>query len=228
MKRWHISTRIKLGLALLISSLTSVALWAAGIFANGGNEFGFLNWNLALAWIPLILALWLERILYVKPWSSWQPLLVTFLWLGFLPNSFYILTDLIHLIEAPRTDVVFDALMISSFAINGLLLGYSSLLLVHSELRKRLDTRACLLLIGGVLFLSSFAIYIGRVLRWNTWDLIINPASLLVDVSERLLNISSHSQMISVTFGSFVLLTSVYAAIFYAGRVAQKHKSLFS
>lgn len=213
-------------MALLASSLVSVGFWAMGVVSNGNTEFWYLVWNLALAWIPLLLALWLERILHLRLWSGWLALLATFLWLIFLPNSFYVISDFVHLTEVPRADIVFDVVMLGSFAINGLLLGYLSLFLVHGELRKRLAGSASGLIVAGVLLLSSFAIYIGRDLRWNTWDVIFSPASLLFDVSDRLLNPGAHPQLFSTTISFFIFLSSIYVVIFYMIRVMQRQKTL--
>ncbi len=220
------STRAKLGLALGASSLVSVGFWLVGAISNGNTELWYLVWNLALAWVPLLLALWLERILNLRLWSSWLALLVTFLWLAFLPNSFYVISDFVHLTEIPRVDIVSDVVMFGSFAINGLMLGYLSLFLVHGELRKRLSARTSGLLVTGILLISSFAIYIGRDLRWNTWDVIFSPASLLFDISDRLLNPGAHPQVLSTTAAFFVLLSSLYIVIFYMVRVARHQKTL--
>jgi uncharacterized membrane protein len=226
MKRWYLSTRARLGLALCASSLVSAGFWVIGAISNDNLDLFYLVWNLALAWIPLFLALLLERNLRVRLWSGWMPLAITLLWLGFLPNSFYVLSDFVHLTEVPRVDIVFDVAMFASFGLNGLVLGYLSLFLVHSELRKRLSARITGALVGGVLLISSFAIYIGRDLRWNTWDVIFSPASLLFDVSDRLLNVGAHPQVVSTTLSFFILLSSIYIVVLYTLRALRQQKSL--
>lgn len=219
------SSRARLGLALLASSLVGVGFWAIGAINNNSLEYGYLIWNLALAWIPLGLAVWLERSLRTGRWSSWPLLLLTGLWLGFLPNSFYVLSDFVHLTEIPRVDIVFDVLMFGSFALNGLMLGYISLFIVHNELRKRLSARISGLVVSAVLLMGSFAIYIGRDLRWNTWDVLVNPASLLFDVSDRLLNASAHPQVFTTTLGFFALLSVAYAVICSAAQALRQQKT---
>ncbi|HTH72470.1 MAG TPA: DUF1361 domain-containing protein [Candidatus Pristimantibacillus sp.] len=223
--RWYSSTRARLGLALLASSLVSVGLWAAGAISNHSAALGYLIWNLALAWIPLFLAVWLELVLRDRLWSSWLGLLATVIWLGFLPNSFYVLSDFVHLTEIPRIDIVFDTIIFGSFAVNGLFLGYLSLYLVHGELRKRLSAKTSTLLVGAVLLLSSFAIYVGRDLRWNTWDVILSPASLLFDVSDRIINAGAHPQVVSTTLGFFLLLSSTYAVVFFGAKALRQQKT---
>jgi len=68
-------------------------------------------------------------------------------------------------------------------------------------------------MIGGILLLCSFAIYLGRDLRWNTWDLFVNPAGILFDVSDRLINPRAHPQMFVTILSFFVLLSMVYYLI---------------
>ncbi len=218
------STRAKLGLALAGSSVVSVGFWVVGAFSNHSSDFWYLNWNLFLGWLPLLLALWLDRILRTKLWSSWLALLATLLWLGFLPNSFYVISDFVHLTEVPRVDIVFDTVMLASFGVNGLVLGYLSLFMVHGELRKRLSAKVSGALVAGVLALSSFAIYVGRDLRWNTWDVIVSPASLLFDVSDRIINAPAHPQVISITISFFVFLGSLYLVVWYLARALRQQQ----
>ena len=212
------SSRTRLGLALLASSLASIGLYVAGVFTNDTWDFAYLIWNLLLAWIPLGLMLWLLRTLRFRIWSNWLPLVITVLWLGFLPNSFYMITDFIHLQEEVRADLLFDVVMFSSFVLNGLLLGYISLHLMHQELLKRLSMTVGAAIVGAILLGCSFAIYVGRYLRWNTWDVVLNPTSLLFDVSDRVLHPLDHPQVVSTTISFFVLLTSIYGVVWYLVR----------
>ncbi|HJQ09176.1 MAG TPA: DUF1361 domain-containing protein [Candidatus Saccharimonadales bacterium] len=224
MRRRYISTRLRVGLALGFSSLVSAGLFFVGAWANNSLEFIYLIWNLFLAWIPVLLVLWLERTLRRKLWSSWEAMTATILWVGFLPNSFYIISDYIHLQEVPRVDLLFDVVMFTAFVLNGLILGYVSLFVVHTELLRRLSTKVSALLVAFTLLVASFAIYIGRDLRWNTWDVLLNPASLLFDVSDRLLNPAAHPQIFTTTVSFFVLLGSIYVALCYVARMVCQQK----
>lgn len=218
------SSRLRLGLALLGANAVSLVLYLIAGIDNSEFAYSYLVWNLFLAWIPLALVLWLAKVLRSRLWSNWLPLAITVAWVLFLPNSFYMLTDYIHLYEVPRLYVLFDVVMFTSFILNGLMLGYLSLFLVHQEFLKRLSRRASALLVGGVLLLASFAIYIGRDLRWNTWDILFNPASVIFDVSDRIINPSAHPQVFSTTFSFFVLLASVYIVVWHMLRAARTQK----
>lgn len=223
--RFYLSSKLRLALALLLASVVSVGLYLIASLENGQFAYSYLTWNLFLAWIPLLLVLWLVKILKSRLWSSWLPLVVTVLWVLFLPNSFYMITDFIHLHGAPRVNLLFDVVTFTSFILNGIILGYLSLFLVHQEFLKRLNRRMAAGLVGAVLLLTSFAIYIGRDLRWNTWDIMFNPASVIFDVSDRVINPSAHPQVFSTTISFFVLLSSVYAVIWYMMRVARAQKN---
>jgi len=212
---------MRLGLALAGSSAVSIALFLLSGAQNNTFTEVYLIWNLGLAWVPLLFILWLQRLLRTRLWSGWQPLAITIVWLSFLPNSFYMITDLIHLHEIERTDMLFDLVMFTSFVMNGVMLGYLSLFLVHLELIKRLSRRVSALIISGVLLLASFAIFIGRDLRWNTWDVVLNPASVIFDVSDRLINPGAHPQVFSTTASFFVLLASTYVVVWYMLRAAR-------
>lgn len=219
------SSRVSLGLALVGASIVSLLLFLIGGLENNHFDHSYLLWNLGLAWLPLLLVLWLVRVLHDRVWSNWLPFIITLAWLGFLPNSFYMVTDFIHLYEVPRLNALFDVVMFTSFILNGLILGYLSLYLVHAEFLKRLNRRTSATLIGGVLLLTSFAIYIGRDLRWNTWDVVFNPASVIFDVSDRIINPSQHPQVFSTTISFFVLLATVYIVIWQMMRAARTQKN---
>lgn len=179
-----------------------------------------------MAWLPLGLALALGKVLRRKLWSSWEALLYTLLWLCFLPNSFYMISDFIHIQEVSRVDLLYDVVMFSSFIINGVILGFLSLYWVHQELLKRVARRNAHIVIGGVLLICSFAIYLGRDLRWNSWDILVNPGGILVDVSDRFLHPIAYSQAYTTTLTFFVLISSLYVVAWQLVRSMRYQKVL--
>lgn len=209
---------------MVAASTVSVGLFVTGALTNHSSEFAYLIWNLFLAWVPLGLAFWLSYVLRANLWSSWLTLGITALWVGFLPNSFYMISDFIHIQEVRRVDLLYDVVMFASFIFNGVVLGFLSLYIVHRELLKRLKARGAASLIGLVLLLCSFAIYIGRELRWNTWDILVNPAGILVDVSNRVLAPSTYPQVGKATLSFFVLLSSLYAVTWYGSQILRQEK----
>lgn len=197
-------------LALLLFSLVSVLLYVYGAWRNHSFEFSYLIWNLFLAWLPLGFAGWLTGLLKRHLWSSWPCLVVSALWLLFLPNSFYMVSDYIHLFDVTRVNPLYDTVMFTSFIFAGVVLGLSSLYLVHREFRRRFERWGSTAWLTAIFLLCSFAIYLGRDLRWNSWDVLTNPGGLLFDVSDRLLHPSAYHQMLLTMAVFFVFIGMVY------------------
>jgi uncharacterized membrane protein len=219
--RIYISARTRLWLALAGSSLVSVVLFLANVHTTHSWEFAYLIWNLFLAWTPLLFTFWLLRVLRRKLWSSWEALLVTVIWLSFLPNSFYMISDFVHILEVPPARVLYLVVVFSSFILNGVILGYLSLFQVHQELLKRLSKRTSAILVSLVLIVCSFAIYIGHDLRWNSWDLLRDPGGILVDVSNHVTDAIAYTTALSF----FLLLASLYVVVWYTARTMRQQRS---
>jgi uncharacterized membrane protein len=188
-------------LMLIFASLVSAVMVLLRIVYTGQTHFTFMLWNLFLAWLPLLFAL-------LATWLRHYPVLLVipaFFWLIFLPNGPYMVTDLMHLNWRDHAPLWFDAIMLFSFAITGILLGLTSLTLMHSLMSRLLGAAAGWLFVGISLALTSFGVYIGRFLRWNSWDLITNPWAVLLDV----LSILRYPQDNARTFVVWSLLTAV-------------------
>ncbi len=214
----------KLVVAFGLSSAVNILLFLIRVFATDSSRYWFLLWNLTLAWVPLFLAWALVNLLRRLRWSDWRVVGLTALWVVFLPNSFYTASDLVHLGAISEVGLLYDIALFSLFIFNGFALGYTSLFLVHRELATRFKPRIVLGIIGGVLLLCSFAIYLGRYLRWNTWDLVFNPTGLLIDVSDRIINPAAHGTTFEVTAVFFVLLATIYYVLWQAEQYVRAAK----
>lgn len=157
-------------------------------------------------------------------WLKWQQVTLTTLWLAFLPNSFYIITDLIHLRVNYEADLLFDITLLMSAILAGLIFGYLSVYTVHRELLKRFSERTSYGLISIIFLAASFAICLGRYTRWNSWDIILQPAGLLFDVSDRLVNPDAHLLTYQTTLILFMLLIAGYAVVYEAARFLRTSK----
>lgn len=208
--RWKLSPRKRVVASLLGLTVVSIGLYTAGAIANRSLQFSYMLWNLFLAWLPLVVALVLLQHLKTARWTSWWSLGLTLLWLVLLPNSFYMISDFVHIQDVMRHNLLYDVVMFTSFIFTGAALGFSSLYMVDVELRKRMSLRASGTLAGFILLLCSFAIYLGRDLRWNSWDVLINPAGILFDVSDHLIHPLQNGDMFTTTLSFFVLLGSLY------------------
>lgn len=225
-KRRGLSSRERVVVSLGGMTAVSVGLFAAGAAANHSLRFSYLLWNLFLAWLPLGFMALLFHSLKTHLWSSAQPFSLSLLWLIFLPNSFYMISDFIHIQDVPRHNLLYDVVMFTAFIFTAALVGFCSLYLVHAELRKRISMLASSLLIGFILFLCSFAIYLGRDLRWNSWDVLLNPAGILFDISDHLIHPLQHLEMFSITFTFFLLLGSLYIVGWQLGEAMNDNKTI--
>ena len=184
-----------------------VVLWTARARATSSDQHFYLVYNLALAAIPLIVATLAIRIAPGCPRTAWLLLIV---WLAFFPNAPYLLTDLIHLRPHSDCPLWFDWLLFVSMAGAGWLVGMVSLAQVHHHLRARLPAVAANAIILGVVALSAFGIYLGRFLRWNSWDVVTRPGHLLGELSSMVLNPFDHPRMLAYSFGVAVVLGLSY------------------
>jgi uncharacterized membrane protein len=163
--------------ALALLSLFSVALVATRYFYSREPLFGWVVWNLFLAWIPFGLSI----LLYDRHRAGARPRSLVplgVLWLLFLPNAPYILTDFKHLVPTPAVPLWVDVVVIAAPAWTGMMLGFLSVYLVQSVVRQLAGPRVAWVVAVAALGLSSFGIYLGRVLRWNSWDVFANPRIL--------------------------------------------------
>ena len=190
-------------------SLFCLLLSIIRYLCSGTNVFVFLNWNLFLAFIPWLLTTWL----ILQPKIQQYKIVVGFvicLWLLFFPNAPYILTDLFHLKFKSSMPVWFDLVLILSFAWTGILFGFLSLWDIESIFSKFLKRKYIYAISVILLFLSSFGVYLGRYLRWNSWDIIQNPFQLAYDIGDRLFNPFIHTRTWGMTIFMGLFLTILY------------------
>lgn len=201
-----------------------VLLFFVGVLRNGSLDYWYLIYNLALAVIPLGLAWWVLVLLKTHAWTNWRIISILVAWLLFLPNSFYIVTDFIHLLDGPRADVVQDVVMLMQFSILGLAAGFVSMAMLQRAVEKRAGTHVGIGGAAAVLFLSSFAIYLGRELRWNSWDIITNPTGLIGDTLAIVVSPLAHPEAFFMTISFFLMLTSLYFMAWFGGHYLKRQK----
>ena len=104
----------------------------------------------------------------------------------------------------------FDLILILSFAWTGLIFGYLSLWDIEKLLSKYLSQFWISLISVTLLFIGSFGIYLGRYLRWNSWDILNEPFYLIYDITDRLVNPLDHPRTWGVTIFMGVFLNMIY------------------
>lgn len=207
--------------ALMMLALSAVALgfFFLGALRNNTWDYWFLLWNLCLAWVPFLLSVLWVRVGLRKGFRSSAALALGLGWLLFLPNSFYPISDYLHLVGIERVDPLQDIAMLTLVVAVSSALGFVSLYMVHSMLLLRKSARSAHVSVAMIILLCSFAIYLGRNLRWSTWDVLVSPAGLLFDVSSRIVAPHQHLDTFVTTATFFVLIGSLYWAVY--GLVSQ-------
>jgi uncharacterized membrane protein len=171
-------------------------------------------WNLFLAWIPLAAALPIYALRRSRG-RRWPVVAVCFLfWFLFFPNAPYIVTDLQHL--HPRTGVPlwYDLITIMAFALTGLFTGYLSLYLMQEVVRGWFGRGASWAFALGMLGVSAFGIYLGRFVRWNSWDALTDPIATVTDAA-RIANPNINPQALAFS-GTFFAFSLVCYLIVYS------------
>jgi uncharacterized membrane protein len=203
------ANRLNETLFLGVISLTCFALSVFRFVYTDTRTFLFLNWNLFLAFIPWFFS----SILAIYPRLRKRKLAVTLLislWLLFFPNAPYILTDLFHLRWNTSMPLWFDLVLILSFAWTGLLFGILSLWDIEKILAIRIHRKVLPLITACLLFLGSFGIYIGRYLRWNSWDILVEPHNLFYDIGESIISPFLNRKALGMTLFMGLFLNIVY------------------
>jgi len=167
----------------------------------------FLIWNLFLAGIPYAISQLTRRSHRIN--KHILLLLGTLsLWLLFLPNAPYIITDLIHLNHLNSSLIWFDALLIFLFAANGLLLAILSMDDIYTVLKEKWNIIVATFSMILISFLTGFGIYLGRYLRWNSWELFTQPNHLFQDIINSLHNTKAMGVTICMASLLLILFTS--------------------
>jgi uncharacterized membrane protein len=145
---------------------------------------GWIAWNLFLAFIPLVLSFYLFRQPSLQRNIKWWIALV--IYVAFLPNAPYVLTDIIHLIAA--ADSIPSVWVITLFYIplhvGAILAGFEayvvSLINQSAYLRRSGLKRYIVPLEWVTHFLCAIGIYLGRFRRLNSWDIITAPQNVIL------------------------------------------------
>jgi uncharacterized membrane protein len=205
-------------LALSFASIVSVGLVALRILWTGNIVYASLVWNLFLAWVPLVFALLAGDEFHPGISPNWRFAGFAAAWLLFFPNAPYIFTDVVHLTTYFYRHFWVDLTLILLCALTGLVLGFVSLFLMQGLVRRLCGTPASWLFIAAVAGLSGFGIYLGRFLRFNSWDVFWQPVALSRGIGHWAANPLAHSNSYA-----FPMLFAVFLFIAYLMLYALTH-----
>ena len=170
--------RVVLVLALGASTALTIALGVTDPAGEPSYPTRFLVWNLFLAWIPFVMALWFGVVR--RPWAL---VAIGVVWLAFLPNAPYLVTDLVHL-GGEQSELWRHILQFGFAAWTGTLLGVVSLRIVHVHVERLCGRVAGWSLVVGSTGLCAVGVVIGRFQRWNSWDLVTSPKGVVATTVE--------------------------------------------
>ena len=176
----------------------------------GKSSFVFILWNIFLSFIPFIIS---YLLLFFSKKENPNKIIFTigiFLWILFIPNAPYIITDFIHLSLVRGVPVLFDICLLFSSASVGLILGFNSLFHIEQILKIKYTSKITSLIMGVVILVISFGVYLGRFLRFNSWDIFINHTLLIDNVFKIFTQSKTHIEVYLYTLLFFFFLILSY------------------
>ena len=207
---WNHFFRIHSFYPLLLSTMMACAFYAFRVIYSGTYNYANLLWNLTLAWLPYIFAVIASSVYGITPKRWWLIFLFGFLWLVFFPNAPYIVTDFYYLDPRPPVPLWFDISLIAIFAFTGCFLAIASLRTIHVMIDKSLGRIYGWLFALFSLGLASFGVYLGRFGRYNSWDILLEPKSILQEIAGNLLN-----PLDNLGFVGFTIMFTSILLVFY-------------
>ena len=167
--------------------------------------FGAIAITLAL----MALDIWVLRQRGVRSLRWWGGFLA---FIAFLPNAPYVLTDIIHLIrqiQEGRTVWTVTLALIPQY-LAFMLAGFGAYVLSVMNLGYYLKQQGWgrFILATEIIIhaLSALGIYLGRFIRFNTWDILTNPDALVNTVMNDLIG----KRPVVVMAATFVVIAVLY------------------
>ncbi|MNO67364.1 hypothetical protein D3C76_581690 [compost metagenome] len=235
LKKMGYPAKIYLYLLLFIATVIGMKYVVETRLPSGGRPpYLFLVWNTFLAWIPVGLAVMLDLI-HVGMRSKMLKVLLLLgfglIWLFFHPNAAYLLTDLLHPFN--RYPIESDFWWENTFwnhlftvlftALLGLILGSVSLASVHGLVRRSFGGVAGWAFAVIVLLLSSFGVYLGRFMRWNSWDILQEPLHVLKDTAVYFQDLNNLTH--AVSFCKWIFLITLFSyVVMYMFRAVKEQR----
>lgn len=207
MSRLHRFLSSRLFYPCAAASALAVGLLLARTLMGAGG-YRFLVWNLFLAWLPYLAALWADVAARRRGLAGGAQLAAAgAIWLLFLPNAPYIMTDFVHL-PGMRFVWWYDVGVLLAFAWGGCILGVGSLHLMRTLVRERAGDALSWAFVLVCVALSGVGIYLGRFLRWNSWDVLTSPGLLAAELVGVLSSPAAYPRLVGVSglFACFLLL----------------------
>ncbi len=139
-------------------------------------------------------------------------------WLVFFPNAPYIITDFQHLANGwGGAPLWFDVILLIWTSWTGLLLGIVSLYLMQEIVHRNFGKMLGWVFVFSVSLLSSIGVYLGRFLRWNSWDILHDPTQILRESWHLLRDLNKSAVGFTALFTVFFLF--IYLTLYAFGHL---------
>jgi len=175
-----------------------------------------MNWNLFLGIVPLFFAWLYQRNIGGK----FTRILWFTAWILFLPNAPYMITDFIHIADiGPRSIHWYDGLMLFGYAWSGILVWIHTTAMMYTKFSSKL-------FVPIVALFTAIGLYLGRYIRFNSWDMILKPVDILNQISDTFTQPLDHEPFLLFTtvFWVFLMLIYVGHTNLHGISVAQQQK----
>lgn len=174
--------KINIPKSIIILTILAVVLNILRVIIWGKMSLIYILWNILLAFIPFLISFILLSLSKEKKLSKIIFIIGFIIWMLFIPNAPYIVTDFIHLGEIHSVPMIYDVFLIFSSASVGLMLGFHSFFHIEQIIKTKYSPRFTSLIMGLIMIIISFGIYLGRFMRFNSWDVFVNHTSLIKNV----------------------------------------------
>ncbi|MFZ5881065.1 MAG: DUF1361 domain-containing protein [Chloroflexota bacterium] len=203
------------------ASFISLLLVGARMTVSDSGRYASLSWNLFLAWIPFLVAYAAYSLAWSRRWLYVVIPVAAFVWLIFFPNAPYILTDLQHLArQSTDTPLWYDVIMLVWFSWTGMLLGLVSLYLMQAIIQRTFGKWTGWSFVLLVSVLGSFGVYLGRFVRFNSWDLLQAPGEVAVTILGLVIDPTLRLMAFTLLFAAFYLF--VYLTLYSFGHLLRE------
>jgi len=221
MKPVQTSLKLFFGKLIILFIYSSFGLFLFSlfrVFISNSYSHLYLNWNLFLAFLPLVF-LYISFYYSKNKSTQYFFLFLTFL---FLPNAPYLITDSFH-IAGYNQLVWFDTLMFYAFAFFGLILYLSTIFIFLERYKEKITFKLEVFFVLTISFTTSFGIFLGRTLRFNSWDIITNPFGLLNSIINIMFYPLHYKHLIIIVFFWTIFLFFVFYVIKFFGIYLKKY-----
>lgn len=208
--------KINIPKSVISLTILAVVLNVLRVIIWGKMSLIYILWNIFLAFIPFFISFILLSLSKEKKLSKIIFIIGFIIWMLFIPNAPYIVTDFIHLGEIRSVPMLYDIFLIFSSASVGLMLGFHSFFHIEQIIKTKYSPRITSLIMGLIMIIISFGIYLGRFMRFNSWDVFVNHTSLIKNVWRIFSQSTANTEVFLYTGLFFFFLYLSYKAWIYS------------